>query len=260
MPVPALAYSALTAAPSVYGLIKAQEQKRQADKLANIKQPAYQISEAYNTARTIARKNALLTKIPGYEAIAGKIGASTANQIRNINEVAGSGTDAIAAGSAAVGQQQDSLTNLGIAGEQMWQQNQGTLMNAENLYGQQEEKKQDWDVLQPYMRAKETESGLRNASNENTMGAIKGITGAISGGLFLADQQGGGTTKSSIKSPATSISWNPSPIFPDASSQPPSMSSQTMISPELRQVAIQKYRILHPDSPLTDEQILSVVG
>lgn len=184
------AYSALSAAPSIYELIKAGEQRRQADELAKIKNPVYNISEAYNTARTIARKNALLTRIPGYNAITGKIGASTANQIRSINETAGSGADAIAAGSAAVGQQQDALANLGIAGEQFWQQNQNTLMNAENFYGQQEEKKQQWDVLDPYLRAKQTEAALRNASNENTMGAIKGLTGAVSGGLFLANQEG----------------------------------------------------------------------
>ena len=254
-----LAYSALTAIPSIYGLSKAAQQKKQADELARIKNPNYQIPDAAQEALRIAKYNALKTQIPGYNAISGKIGASTANQIRNINEL--SPNNAIAAGSAAVGQQQDAYVNLGIAGEQMYSQNQDKLTNQLGNMSGWQEKQQQWNVLDPYLRAKQTESALRNASNENTMSGLKGLTGAISGGLMLANQNGvfGGENKSPSVLSKTPTTWNPSPIFPDASSQPMT-AGQTMLSPELIQIGLKKLRASNPMyANMSDEQLIPML-
>lgn len=184
-----IALAALSAAPSITKIIGGEKEKREAAELARIRQPKFRDITPEESALSLAKLNALKTQLPGQPLIENKIAGATANQIRNIQEV-GSPVESIAAGSAAVGQQQDALANLGIAGAEMYAKNQDILRSEFKDFGNILSQKWDWEQRQPYLWAKQKEAALNKAGAENVQHGLEGIFGSVAGGVSLLDKQG----------------------------------------------------------------------
>ena len=260
LPLLPIALTALSAIPEIQKLGLASKQRKQAEELSRIKQPKYEIADAETEALNRAKFNAMRTQVAGYKGITDRIGTGTQNQIRNITETAGSPAESINAASAAVGQGQDALVNLGIAGEQMYSQNQDKLTNQLTHYGGLQDKQWDLNQHQPYLRAKQAESALNYGSEANQYSGMKGIFGAASAELLYADQAGAFDSSGGKALPKkTPTTWNPSPVFPDASSQGTTF-GQSQVSPEIIQIGLRKLRMSRPDlAGLSDEELMPMI-
>lgn len=204
--------TALAIPSEIEKLILSGQQRRQADALARIKRPAFDIPSAANEALLRARYRALATQLPGQKQLENKLGAQTAGGIRFATETASSPVDALATGAAMIGKQQDTLGNLGVEAANMFDRNQQLLTNQLGSYATWQDKANEWNKYQPYLQAKQAEAALRYGTQANQYSGTKGVLGAIAGGVQLADEKGlfngigGGNTPTSTATGGTNTS------------------------------------------------------
>lgn len=213
--------TALSIAPEIQKIALAARQKKQADQLAKIRRPDFDIPDASEEALLRTRYRALNTLLPAQKQMENRIGAATAGGIRFATETASSPVEALATGAAMVGNQQNTLGNLAIEGANMYDRNQQTLSNELNNFATWQDKKNTWEKYQPYTEAKQAESALRYGVEANKYSGWKGILGAASAGATLAGNAGafdGGGTKSL---PTTTSGTDTSNIFNPASTTAP---------------------------------------
>lgn len=182
--------TALSIIPEIGKLGLASRQKKQADELAKIKRPEFEIPSAATEALQRARFRALNTKLPGQALMEQQIGQATAQGQRYATETAASPVDALATASAITGNQQNALGNLAIEGANMFDRNQAALTNQLGSYATWQNQKNAWDKYQPYTEAKQAESALRYGAEANKYSGWKGILGAAAGGALMADNRG----------------------------------------------------------------------
>jgi hypothetical protein len=182
---------------------KSKEQKAQADKLGNIKQPPFNIPQSQKDALGIAKQQASLYQIPGYRALTEKIGSQTASGYRYATETASSPVDALATASAMKDNENSALVNLGIEGKKYQSDNIRQLIGQENIMSGYETMQQEWNTLDPYLRAKATESALRAASNRNEEVRDERISSGIMGAAQLYGGGGGEAGKTAVTPEAT---------------------------------------------------------
>lgn len=235
MPAPLAIPAALTVAsaiPNIMKIIGGNKELEEARQLAKIKQPTYNIPDAATTALTLTRFNALKTQLPNQGLIENKIGSATAGGIRMATETANSPVEALSAGAAMVGNQQNALADLGIAGANMYEQNQNTLRGEYNNYAGWQEKKQNWDVLQPYIVAKQKEAALNKAGAENVQHGIEGIGGSVTAGISLYNQN---SENEKNRDAYKNGSMGYAPPLPTPPQVYPSPAAQPYVAPNLTQ-------------------------
>lgn len=276
MPLPlaiGLGLTGLSLLPEINKLGIAGKYKRQADELAKVKQPKYEIPDAQKEATTRARMLALETRLPGQSLMEQKIGAGTAAGQHYATETASSGVDALATANAMTANQQNALGDLAIGAAENYYANQQKLNQQLGVYSQFEDKKWDLNQYQPYLAAKQRESELRHAGDVNTQSAIEGGTSALGYGLLYADKAGlfnGGGTKS-IPPVSTTIPPSATPPFNPSSTTPPynypfpnafptaePSSTQPIQGDIQRQIQIKRMSLPQYRN-LSDEQILALI-
>lgn len=273
MPLPLLpiALTGLSLLPEINKLGLSGKYKRQADELAKVKQPKYEIPDAQREALTRSRILALNTRLPGQSTMEQKIGQSTAAGQRYATETASSGVDALATASAMTGNQQSALGDLAIGAAENYYANQQKLNQQLGIYSQFEDKKWDINQYQPYLAAKQRESELRHAADVNKQSAIEGGASALGYGLLYGDKMGlfnGGSatikslsptptgTTPSFNSPSTTAPYNypfenAFPTAEPSSTQPIQGDIQRQI--QVKRMSLPQYRYL------SDEQILNLI-
>lgn len=180
----------LSAVPEITKILGGNKELKEAEQLAKIKRPEYRIPEAATEALNRAKYRALATTLPGQNLMEQKIGAATGSGIRYATETAASPTDALATASGMIGNQQNALGDLSIAAANMYDKNQQILGSELNQYAGWQEKKQNWDILDPYTAAKQKEAALRKYGAENKQRGIEGLFGSMAMGVDLLGKSG----------------------------------------------------------------------
>jgi len=178
----------------------ANKQKREADALSHIKRPPFEIPDAAKQALQIAKYRALATTLPGQPLMEQKIGAATAGGLRYATETAGSPVDALATGSAMIGNEQNQLGDLAIKGAENQNQNIQNLTGQLGAFASWQNQASEWNKYQPYTQAKQAESALRYGSEANKYGATQDLLGAAAAGYYgMGQNDTGGGNKTPIQ-------------------------------------------------------------
>lgn len=203
---------ASAAIPAAIGLGKAGVQAYQARQFAKAKRPEYEIPEATTGALNSAKYQASQTQLPGQTQMQQNLDMNTSRGIASLQDVSSSGAGlssniaSLYRGNVA-GQNQ-----LGIAGAQNWNNNQGILRAALSQYGGYQDKAWDINKFQPYLAKKGAESALREGSFRNLAAAGTDIARAGAGYAMMKNGQnddGDSLGKDEVSSPGQEAIINP---------------------------------------------------
>lgn len=189
------------ALPAAINLGKSAIQGYQAKKLAKSGRPEYNIPEATTQGLNSAKYQASQTQLPGQTQMQQNLDMNTSRGIASLQDVSSSGAGlssniaSLYRGNVA-GQNQ-----LGIAGAQNWNNNQGILRAALSQYGGYQDKAWDINKFQPYLAKKGAESALREGSFRNLSAAGTDIARAGMGYAMLQNGDGDSLGKDEVSSP-----------------------------------------------------------
>ena len=185
----------------------ANRQADEARRLSKIKQPESKTPDAALEALNRARISAIAPYTNRYATQ--QIGANTANQVRNINEMAGSSVDALNVGAAAFGQGQNTLLNQGISSTEDWRNQQDKLSSMLMSVAGYQDVNFQRNKLNPYLGAKAAESALWAARDVNKMAATDTLTSGLMAGASAYEGGGGsGGGKSNTTNEGTGFGIN----------------------------------------------------
>lgn len=158
-------------------LILGQMQRKEAKKIEGTlpgmeaeQRLAYEgVRDYEDRALGVAESLASQREIPGQSLYENKLATQTGAGMGNIMDVAGSSAAALGGVASLYGQEQNALTDLGIAGAQFYAGNQAQLQDA--LGRKREQEKEYWYLQKyaPYLEAKQKAEALRNAYLTNAV-------------------------------------------------------------------------------------------
>ena len=195
MPVPpqVIAQAAAFIPSIAQGITGVVQSRRARNILDNLTRPQFEIptaaTEALSTARTLASTNQLPNQVQAEMAI----NQNTANALYNINQNATSGTEALAAITGAVANENAAMNDLSGKAAVFSQQQNQNLMNQLNQYAGFQQQAWDYNVNQPFQMRLMEGQALAGAGMQNKYEALKGGAGAaanIFAGKALLDKTG----------------------------------------------------------------------
>ena len=149
--------------------IKANKLQQQWNTL-NAQRPTYEIPEAYTDALNIYKQRAAQTKMPGQDILEENIQQSSARARTAAERGAISSASYGAQASDIYAKELEAIQNLGIKSAEFQWANQGQLAEAQQMFGTQQEKAQDWNTLGKWttqMNQLESQMGAKT-QNANT--------------------------------------------------------------------------------------------
>lgn len=139
--------------------------------------PTYQIPGAATNALNDQR-NLAMGQAPGLNTARQQLMQIQAGSANAIMGSGGGNNETLAALAMLDQNAGNQALDLGAMQEQFKAQQMGNLINEENAYAQWQEKKQDWDVTQPYIQAMEKSAAMNDAANTNVHDAL-GVAGGL---------------------------------------------------------------------------------
>ncbi len=134
-----------------------------------------EVSQGLNNAKYVAAQ----TKLPGQDLIEQKIGSSFANYANALEKVSPSTGTTLNDLSMGYQNNLNKLADLGIAGAENWQQNQGVLRNELNNMADWQQKKFMYNFDEPYRIKAATASALKGAGMQNINAGITDAAGTV---------------------------------------------------------------------------------
>jgi len=175
MPIP-IGLGVAAAAPELLKLYQAFGQNKEANRLASMKRPSYQIPSSIMEYLNQAKFNAMANGLPGQAQLEAKQAGQQANAIGAIQRSQGS-PSAMLTGIAAVNQNAlQAGQDLAVKGAQYRAGQQGQYYNALRAMGNEQKAQWEWDKKSPYLNAMAAASALRNASMRNLQGGVEGLS------------------------------------------------------------------------------------
>lgn len=179
MPIPLM----LLAEAAQIGLAanKADQQKRQADYMGNMKRPIRQLPTALQEKQNIAKNLANSSLLPAQGYYENQMGAATSRANRDIQNTGGSANDIIAGLSQVDANNRGQTNKLIATGLENQQNNQLNYGNTLSEVAADQNEQFDYNQNQPYQSNILKQQSLRDASARN-------FNNAIEGGIDLAGQ------------------------------------------------------------------------
>jgi hypothetical protein len=224
---------ALSAISTIPQWIAGYNQGNRADQLArNLVRPEFEIPESAKRALASAEAQSQMARLPGQDAIEGRLDQTTANKIAMIERMSMGGPTAINAAGSAYGQQMDAENQLGVEAANMRLRNQEILRNQLGQMSQWENQKWSWDKRLPFEQTAAAIEALREGSMRNKNAAWKDIFGSAAnislmagmggneeGGNWLSKIFGGGNNSTTPGTGSIDLSTGVSSIGLPATSQ-----------------------------------------
>jgi hypothetical protein len=152
--------------------IKANKLQKQWNTLYS-QRPEYEIPEAYTGALNLYKQRAAQSKMPGQDILEENIQQSSARARTAAERGAISSASYGAQASDIYAKELEAIQDLGIKSAEFQWANQGQLGEAMNMYGQQQEKAQDWNALGKWttgMNVLESQMGARTQNANAYLG------------------------------------------------------------------------------------------
>lgn len=146
--------------------IKANKLQKQWNTLYS-QRPEYEIPEAYTGALNLYKQRAAQTKMPGQDILEENIQQSSARARTAAERGAISSASYGAQASDIYAKELEAIQDLGIKSAEFQWANQGQLGEAMNMYGQQQEKAQDWNKIGAWSTKMNTIESQMGAKTQN---------------------------------------------------------------------------------------------
>jgi hypothetical protein len=179
MAIPLAVPIALSMASTIPQWMAARDQNRRANDLAaNLVRPDFTIPESARRSLGSAEAQANMTRLPGQDAIEGRLDQTTANKIAMVERMSMGGPTAINAAGSAYGQQMDAENQLGVQAANMRLNNQQILRNELGQMAGWENQGWNWDKRIPFEQTATAIEALREGAMRNRNAAWKDIFGS----------------------------------------------------------------------------------
>jgi hypothetical protein len=146
--------------------IKANKLQKQWNTLYS-QRPEYEIPEAYTGALNLYKQRAAQSKMPGQDILEENIQQSSARARTAAERGAISSASYGAQASDIYAKELEAIQDLGIKSAEFQWANQGQLGEAMNMYGQQQEKAQDWNKIGAWSTKMNTIESQMGAKTQN---------------------------------------------------------------------------------------------
>ena len=171
---------ALQAAGGIYQLIRANQLKKSLGERPEYNTPESQVQRLENAKREG------YSDLAGRSILEGNIAESTASGVSNVKDMASSSSGALQAVLGLKGQEQDQLTNLGLAAAQDRERKQAMLRGELGIDAQYQDKAFDMNEMQPYQDKASAIAALKGSGMQNL---FSGGAGASNAGVTLENQK-----------------------------------------------------------------------
>ena len=185
--------------------------------------PTYNIPGAATNA-LYDQRNLAYGQTPGMNTAMQQLAQSQAGSISGIQNSGGGGAERLAALTMLDQNAGNQALDLAAMQEQFKERQMQNYIGAQNAYAGYQEKKRDWDVMQPYIDAQAKAAAMNDAANTNIHGALGEAGGIVSSVL----KKGAGT-------PAPGVVTNPygrGPVTPVAAAPDPTKEYQSLLNIE----------------------------
>ncbi len=204
----------LSGAKAGFGALQAHKGNKLAKQAVR---PSYQIPSAVNQYLANAQTMAQNQRLPGQSAIEENISGSTAQGVRAAQESANNPAALMATIAALNANQNNALTDVGVKGAEMQQNNQMNLQGALQNYAGYQDKAFDINQMQPYQQKAAAATALKGAGIQNIWGGVENAGGTLMNmsaqnadkkkyeamiQAFLSSQKGQPTTGGDINYPS----------------------------------------------------------
>lgn len=153
--------------------------------------PKMSLAKGYQDALESAKEQANLTRLPGQDAIEGRLDQTTASQVTMLERMGLGGSTMINGASRAYGNQQEKENELGVSAAKMKLDNQKLLREQENIVGNQENEIWKTNELDPYLQKSNAIMALKEGGLRNKNSALMNLFGSLGNGLMGMGMMGG---------------------------------------------------------------------
>jgi len=189
------------------------------------KRPVLETPEAFREKEGFLRNAAIDNRMAGQTQMEQQVNANTSNQLRNIQDSAGSGIQALTAALVANNNQNKMLNQIGMQSAQAQQGDMANLYGMLDGKANLQQKMWEFNVLQPYMEKAAQAKALKEAGPQNILTALKDESesassfGSMGGGMGGMMGGGGGTQKGQVNFNAGQASAGASSALQNAGAQ-----------------------------------------
>jgi len=141
--------------------------------------PTYNIPGAATNA-LYDQRNLAYGQTPGMNTAMQQLAQSQAGSISGIQNSGGGGAERLAALTMLDQNAGNQALDLAAMQEQFKERQMQNYIGAQNAYAGYQEKKRDWDVMQPYIDAQAKAAAMNDAANTNIHGALGEAGGIVS--------------------------------------------------------------------------------
>ena len=141
--------------------------------------PTYNIPGAATNA-LYDQRNLAYGQTPGMNTAMQQLAQSQAGSISGIQNSGGGGAERLAALTMLDQNAGNQALDLAAMQEQFKERQMQNYIGAQNAYAGYQEKKRDWDVMQPYIDAQAKAAAMNDAANTNLHGALGEAGGIVS--------------------------------------------------------------------------------
>lgn len=166
------------------------------------KRPVLETPEAFREKEGFLRNAAIDNRMAGQTQMEQQVNANTSNQLRNIQDSAGSGIQALTAALVANNNQNKMLNQIGMQSAQAQQGDMANLYGMLDGKANLQQKMWEFNVLQPYMEKAAQAKALKEAGPQNILTALKDESESASS----FGSMGGGAKKGQVNFNAGSAS------------------------------------------------------
>jgi len=156
------------------------------------KRPVLETPEAFREKEGFLRNAAIDNRMAGQTQMEQQVNANTSNQLRNIQDSAGSGIQALTAALVANNNQNKMLNQIGMQSAQAQQGDMANLYGMLDGKANLQQKMWEFNVLQPYMEKAAQAKALKEAGPQNILTALKDESESASSFGSMGGMMGGG--------------------------------------------------------------------
>lgn len=155
------------------------------------KRPAYKTPEEIAQMLALVKAGASQTELPGQGILEQKIGAASAEGVRQATQASDSSASLNAGIAGITGSEQDKLGDIGVEAANYRQMQQEKLKQALMATAPYKDKEFDINKMEPFKEKASAIEALKGSALENAYGGITQTIGAVSGGGKKKEGEGG---------------------------------------------------------------------
>lgn len=144
------------------------------------KRPTMTTPESFTEKENWVRNAMIDNKMAGQTQMEQQAQANTSNQLRNIQDTAGSGVQALVASLVANNNQNKILNNIAMSAAQQQERDRQALYGMLGEKANMQQQQWQFNVLQPYMEKAQQAQALKQAGAQNISTSISGLGNPIS--------------------------------------------------------------------------------